>query len=485
MKDFGFIPEWSKSPDRATELGYFPASPVATVRESTFSDTIAGILGAAPTNDINRLRSAFMTETYFKDPEVAAEVWDAFRSTYIISGEKGAQSSGGEANEYLIPFHHAVIRRIEIEESRDWYRWYWMLMTDEQGAFDDQLHNRFVTQLTNEDPSNLLEKLVINAADKLDDTTTTNSREPTAIPPLLPSLANAFREDLRTWLDLRPEESLSRWMQELRDIMCFHYMVYFIQLSKSLQEEYTTIENQLPLDDDETVAFKHTVDPIYYGLAHEQAAGTRPYATEWDEGGIGRAIYDSWGRLVVQRHLMEEAHRDENDVEPGAYTLTAAIREFTPEAKASVIDSLKNELPADQQTKIADDLSLPTFALQFAATVRRYYTNMGSSKRSQTAYTGGYNAIRQLGSGVDQEFIEARRRVGTISRLDRPGIRLLARVFEEQSGDGHIDGFWRYLRERGSQLDHKSKRELIKELDDMGMIEKRSDGEEAIYVQTI
>jgi DNA phosphorothioation-dependent restriction protein DptG len=274
-------------------------------------------------------------------------------------------------------------------------------------------------------------------------------------------------------------------MQELRDIICFHYMTYFIQIATSLQREYNAIEDQLPLDEDYQVAFEHTVQPIFYGLAHEKASGTRRYTTEWDEGKIERAIYDSWGRLVVQRNLTEVAHDDETSVEPGAYTLTAAINSFDLQTKEIAIQKLTNEFPEDQQEDVPDDLSLAEFALRFAPTVRRYYTNMGSRKQSQTAYTLGYNAVLQLGKGVDREFIETRQRVGTISRLDRPGLRLLARLFEEESGDGHIEELWYYLRQRGIQLDHQSRQELIAELGDMGMIKKRSDGEEAIYVQTI
>jgi len=124
-------------------------------------------------------------------------------------------------------------------------------------------------------------------------------------------------------------------------------------------------------------------------------------------------------------------------------------------------------------------------AIRFVETVRRYYTNMGQTESSQTAHTLGYNAVEQLGKGVDREFIESRRGVGKISRLDRPGVRLFARLFEQYSADGHIDGLWRYLRRRGIKLDHQSKQAMVRQLESMGMIEKRSDGEEAIYVQTI
>jgi len=488
MKAFDFVPEWSKSPDRATTLGFFPASPAGTVREATFSETISGILGADPDYSLRSFRSAFLTDTAFEDPDTAFETWDAFSSTYVTTGEKGTR--GGSENEYLLPFHHSVIRRIQVDESRNWYRWYWLLMTKESGEYATELHEDFVLLIVNEAPSNVVEELAIRAAKRLDDIGSQanqdrSSREPEAIIPLLPSLGETFRKDLRTWLDMRNEESLSRWMAELRDIVCYHYMTYIIQVSLSLQSEYATIEQAIPIDDGEKVDFEHTVTPIYYGMASEQASGNRPFANEWGKKNIERAIYDSWGRLVVQRVILEETADTSTATPEGAFTLADAINEFDSEAKKRIIRSLIAEFPASQQDKVPDDISLPEMAVRFAETVRRYYTNMGRSASSQTAHTLGYNAVEQLGQGIDREFIEARQRVGKVSRLDRPGTRLFARIFEKQSPDGHIDSLWRYLRDRGIRLDHQSKREMIRQLESMEMIEKRSDGEEAIYVQTI
>jgi DNA phosphorothioation-dependent restriction protein DptG len=488
MKPFDFIPDWNRSPDRATTLGYFPASPSGTVREATFSETIAGILDAEPEHSLTKFRSSFICQPSIGDVDVGFELWDAFTSTYVTTGEKG--TLGGDENRYLIPFHHSVIRRIAVDEGRNWYRWYWMLMTDEAGDFDQSLHSAFVNQLTDEEPSNLVEEFAISAAEDLDNQVGGNQQtlgkaDPLTIPPLFPSLAEAFRDDLRTWLEMRDEESLSRWMQELRDIVCFHYMTYFIQISRSLQAEYAAIENQLPIEEGDEVAFEHEVQPVFYGLAEEQASGTRPFTTEWKEEKIERAIYDSWGRLVVQRNILEEAADESTKTPAGAYTLTDAINTFDEDSKQRIVAALIEEFPEDQREQVPDDLPLSEMAIRFAETVRRYYTNMGRTESSQTAYTLGYRAVKQLGKGIDREFIESRQRVGKISRLDRPGVRLFARLFEQYSTDGHIDGLWRYLRQRGIQLDHQSKQATVKQLESMGMIEKRSDGEEAIYVQTI
>lgn len=482
MRDFGFVPDWGQtdpSPERKSERGYFPVSPVATVREATFSETIAGLLGADPSHSIEDLREQFIQNSELGQGEEASEVWDAFHSSYITTGRRGARRSSGSANEYLIPFHHEVIRRIQVGESRGWRRWFWMLMTDGDGDYATELHDEFIEILTIENPSNLIEKLAVDAAKELDTETDETTLEPTPIRPLIPELSTSLQQDLRAWIRIRPEESLSRWMQGLRDILCFHYMTYFIQAAKSLRKEYEHVENGT------CESFEHSISPIYYGLADETATGTRPFATEWDNGGIQRALYDSWGRLVVQRHIIDEAYADESSVDPRPFTLSEALCEFSQESKDRIVESLTNEFPEHQQEDVPEGLDLVEFAPRFVETVRRYYTNQGSSKQSQTAYTGGYFAVKQLGQGVDRRFIETRGAGGTISSLDKPGLRLLARLFETQTEDGHIDGFWLYLRNRGIRLDKDTRERLIAQLDYMGMLQKRSDGEEAIYVQTI
>lgn len=490
-RGFGFVPNWGSSnraPSRICREAYFPSSPAGTVRESTFAETIAGTLGADPSHEFDDLKDTFYELDVFADSELAAEeVWNAFNAMYVTSGKKGVRSSSAEAQDYMIPFHYEPIQRITIKESRNWHRWYWMLMTDSDGDFNDSLHKLFLDTITEEKASNLVEQLVIEAAVQLDggeneqatEATEDDTRLQESIPPLIPQCAESFQKDLQTWLDLREEESLARWMQELRDIVCFHYMMYYIQLSMSLAAEYNAVQEGT---EDE---FTHCLEPIYFGLADETAAKARPFATEWEEREIKRAIYDSWGRLAVQRHLIETLQEVNHSLPTELYTLHEAVNEFPDDIKQAVVENLMAEFPDDQQPELSDKTNLREIAPKFSYAVRRYYTNKGSSESSQTAFTLGFNAVYQLGRGVDREFLERRRRVGTLAVLDRASIRLFARLFEAQYQEGHIREFWHYLRNRGIRLDDRSQNKLVQMLDEMGMVQKQSDGEEAVYVRTI
>lgn len=493
MSEFDFVPNWSRSnraPDRSNERAYFPSSPFGTLREATFSETLAGVLGADPSHNPDDIEDAFFEVPVFDDAgkEVAKTLWDAFRASYFITGKKGVRSSGAQARDHILPFHPMVAINIEVDQPRQWYRWYWLLMTDgEDDGINERLHRRFVETLTQIEPSNLVESLVVEAIEAASDGDVALPESETVgdadmieqdgITPLLPALSEVFQADLRAWLELRRQESSSLWMQGLRDIFCFHYMMYFLQTAQTLHEEYANIADGPPYD------HEFEVEPVHFGTAGETAAQSRNFATAWDDEELGRALYDSWGRLAVMSHIVDIALDPETPVESMPHTLTDALNEFPPDLQEEVITRLLDELPADQRPE--GNYDLPEVALAFSRLVRRYYENQGKSPSSQTAFTGGFRALYQLGRGNEPQFIERRRRVGTILRLDRSGLRMFSRLFDQQNEQGHIDSFWAYLRRRGIVFDHQSKQAVITQLEEMSLLQKQSDSGEAMYVEAI
>lgn len=486
MRGFGFVPDWgpgNPAPSRTNENAFFPVSLSATVREATYSETLSGILGVDPGHSLEDLREALgELHTLAEDERTTEELWIAFKSGYTTSGSTySASASGGE---YLIPFHRAVAAAIEVEQGRRWWRLYWLLITDGSGTVDTDLHDRFINVLYEMEPSNLLEQLIIDAIKQLDGVELASNPDEvladdiyTPIMPLVPGCAEAFREDLRAWLELRDSESTSRWMRGLRDILCYHYMMYVIQVAVNLAEEYEAIESG------DTDVHDFTREPIYFGLENETASQSRRFATTWKEDGISRAMYDSWGRLAVLNHIVEVALDEETPVESRPYTLSEAINEFPTEVQQTVVKRLLDELPDEQRPD--EEFDLDEAAIRFSHAVRRYYENMGKTRSAQTAWSAGENSVIDLGRGAERQFIERRQRVGTILRFDRAGLRLFARMFNVQHERGHIDEFWRYMRGRGAEFDRRSREELIEQLEGMGLLQKQSDSGEAMYVETV
>lgn len=483
MRGFGFVPNWSSGPGRTNEQAYFPVSLSATVREATFSETLSGILGADPTHSVEELREAVLgLRTLSGEEQTAEELWEAFTAGYTTSSS--TYGSSASEREYLIPFHRAVALAIKVEQGRRWWRLYWLLMTDDSGDVDNELHEEFVEALYELDSSNLLEELIITAINNLEGVTTSSDPEDLLdedryhpILPLVPDCSESFRDDLQAWLDLRTSESTSRWMRGLRDILCYHYMMYVIQVAITLDEEYEAIEAG------ETDEVDFSLRPVYFGLANETASKSRRFATEWKEDGLSRAMYDSWGRLAVLNHVVEVGLSEETPVESKPYTLSEAIETFPETVQQLVIERLLNEFPDDQRPD--GDFELGEAAIRFSHAVRRYYENMGKTRSSQTAWSAGENSVIDLGRGTTRQFIERRQRVGTILRFDRAGLRLFARLFDAQRERGHIDEFWSFMRARGAEFDRRSRQELIDQLEGMGLLQKQSDSGEAMYVETV
>jgi|GEM_PF-2367351 len=486
--EFDFVPEWGSSnpaPSRTIKEAYFPVSISATVREATFSETLTGILGANPNHEVSDLKAAFLElpELQGKD-QTAEELWSAFVTSYGVSAEGFGASDADSDPDYIIPFHKDIATSIKIGQ-RNWGRLYWLLMTDPDQGIDEDLHAQFVEALFDTPPSNLLEQLVIDAINNMRDTTpdpnaghAVESHDLYAIPPLVPGCAEAFRDDIRAWLELQSTESSSSWMQGLRDILNYHYMMYVIQVAVALQDEYNHIAKEEP-----PYEYTFNLTPIPFGLASERASRSREFVRVWKENGISRALYDSWGRLAVMRHIVEGGTEGNRGVMDGAFTLTAALNEFSDDLQQEIVNRLLAEYPEDQRPD--GEYELAETALNFSHTVRRYYENMGRTPSSQTAYSAGENSVRDLGQGTDRQYIERRRGAGTILRLDRGSLRLFARLFDATRERGHIDEFWEYMRQRGIRFDRRSKQELIDQLEGMGLLQRQSDSGEAMYVETI
>ena len=188
--------ELGRQISRVIEDGFFPTSPAATLRESIFSEILAGVLGASPTTqDLDELREAFESHDAVDDAALADEVWDVFLATYTTTGERGAR--GKKAKRYVIPFHPTIAKCIEPHETRNWGEWYRMLMTSgDPPSFEQELHEEFVERLDALEPSNLFEQVFVDVARNLG----FEEEGETATQPLRPYVddcARVFQNDLR------------------------------------------------------------------------------------------------------------------------------------------------------------------------------------------------------------------------------------------------------------------------------------------------
>jgi DNA phosphorothioation-dependent restriction protein DptG len=454
---------------RVIDDGFFPTSPAATLREAIFAEILAGVLGSSPTtNEMDEIQATFEAHDAVSD-EVAEQAWDVFKATYTTTGARGAR--GKKAKRYVIPFHPTIAEHIQPHETRNWGQWYRMLMTaGDPPKFNQDLHEDFVSRLEELEPSNLFEKVFVDVAAKIE---TDDVGEPATEPlrPYVNDCAEAFQDDLRRWLQ-DEYDSPSNWLGSTKDLFCFHFMMYYVQLALNLEREFSTLA-------DDRQEYTPDTLPVYFGMWDEKASKDRQFSQEWydrDRRGIQGHVYDSWGRLSVL-NVIAEVVNEETEYDLAALTLSEATR-LPDETRQKCIEKLRRYVNDAEQLD-----TLPEAAQAMTQTVRSYYE--GKKKSNQTPISMGVNVVRQLGDGGERKYWRTQRKVGPTFRLNRGALRFFARLFAMDEDDTHYDEFVSYLERRGIYLDSQSDNRALEELDEMGMIDRQSDSGGAVYVRSL
>jgi DNA phosphorothioation-dependent restriction protein DptG len=455
---------------RVVDDGFFPTSPAATLREAIFSEILAGVLGASPsTSDLDDIRDVFEAHNAIED-EISGQVWDVFEATYTTTGSRGAR--GKKAKRYVIPFHPVIAEHIQPHETRNWGRWYRMLMTSGSPAeFNTKLHERFVSRLQGLEPSNLFERVFVDIAKQIE-TERVGAPATKPLRPYVDDCARAFQDDLDRWL-ADEYDSPSNWLQSTRDLFCFHFMMYYVQLALNLDEEFRRLSEEPDRD------FSPEIKPLHFGMWDEKASKDREFSNEWydrDRRGVEGHIYDSWGRLAVL-NIIAEVVKEETEHDRIALTLSEAT-DLSKDLRRQCIEQIATYLDTTPE-----GLTLPEAANSMTKVVQDYYEDKKQS--NQTPISMGVNVVRQLGDGGERKYWRTQRKVGPTFRLSRGALRFFARLFAMNEDDTHYDEFVRYLRERGIFLDSKSENRALEELDEMGMIDRQSDSGGAVYVRSL
>lgn len=465
-------PALETSVSRVIDGAIFPTSPAATLREAIFSEILARVLGADPSiGSLDEFYELVNDHVEFDAEKDYQNAIDVFESTYTTTGERGAR--GKKAKRYIVPFHPAVAECIKPEETRNWGKWYQMLMTTEEEGFNRRLHERFVERLRELDTSNLFEEVFVNVArEHAAEQTESTQLEP--IRPYINDSSRVFQRDLDAWL--RDDvDSPSNWLQSTRDLFCFHFMMYYINLAVNLRREFESVAG-------EEVEFEPEIVDTHFGLWAERATGDRRFAGEWRERsgvGIERDIYDSWGRLAVLNVISETVGGESNGGNLDTVTLTEAIQ-LPEKTRMRCVKAIESHFAEPSRRPESD---LVTSAQRLATAVREDYEDR--SRSNQTPITMGINVVRQLGDGSDRRFWRTQRKIGPTLRINRSALRFLARLFTLGHDDVHFDRFISYLERRGVYFDTQSETRALKELEEMGMIDRQSDSGGAVYVRSI
>ncbi len=467
------IPAIETKSSRVIKGSLFPTSPAPTVRETIFSEILSSVLGADPPVDsVDDFYEKVAENGPFDNETDVNEAWKIFSATYTTSGARGAR--GKKAKQYMVPFHPSIPKCIKPEETRNWGKWYTMLMTSEDRKFNTSLHKQFVERLENQRPSNIFEQVFVDVAEKIADGSH-DKNDPTPIRPYVSDVSKAFQTDLRAWLQ-DEHDSPSNWLQSARDLFSLHFMIYYIQLAINLRLEFQHLANN------RSEPYQPEIIDTYFGLWNEPASQNRRFSQEYrqrDGDGIERDIYDSWGRLTALSIIAKTVKESDYETDNKAFTLSEAIR-LPEDLKLSCAEEIENHFPEEDRLAEPD---LVVSSRRLTKALRSDYEQRTTS--NQTPITAGLNVIRQLGDGKERKYWRTQSGVGPTLRLNQAALRFLARLFILAEDDMHYDMFIQYLEKRGLYLDSESQSLALDELEEMGMIDRQSDSGGAVYVRTI
>lgn len=474
--DYEATRDFKGSINRVVDGAFFPTSPAATLRESIFSEIIAGVLGVSPeTEDLDDLKDAIQAHEAIQGDEAKTEkAWSVFVESYTTTGSRGAR--GSAAKRYVLPFHPEIAKSIKPKETRNWGKWYRMLMSSgSPPVFNQELHASFVDRLESMEPSNLFEQIIVEAAADLNQSTGGDTEtEPDPIRPYVEASADRFQEDLAVWLE-DDYDSSTNWLQATKDLFCFHFMMYYLQLSLNLRKEFQAVDPAME------ESYHPQIKPIYFGLWDEPASRDRRFSKEWrerEDRGLKRFVYDSWPRLNVVNQINGVIEESAISTDRETYSLSEAVAELPAKTHASSTRAIAEFAGFD-----AGSVSLPEASTSLVRAIRNYYED--KSKANQTPISMGVNVIRQLGEGQQCRYYRTQRRVGPTLRLNRSALRFFARLFAMNNDERHYDQFQTYLNRRGVYMDSQSQDIALDELDEMGLIDRQSDSGGAVYVRAI
>ena len=484
MEDDSYLT--GNAPWRTIPEGIFPSSARPSRREGIFSEILATALTADPSLKYTDLKTKFRegSEDWLGETIDANDVLDVLDEKYGTAPD----SDSSDEIDGLLPFHPIIAAHIEPPNTFQWGRWYEMLLTNDEGQFQEHIHRSFHSQLAGISTSNVFEELFkefvldlrdgVGLADVEDTLTELDPRRC-----YLPSLATKFQQDLETWSKM-DEIQGSHWLASVRDLVCFYCMMYIIQMSVNLADEWTKFIDGTPPDE-----WDPDLSGIPFGIRSETAGNDREFRNIWfgspSVESLHDQIYESWPRLAATK-ILSEVLQEVRDEEKQVYTLLEArtLLKENDDWEMKAIEELLSYVDNSQYEEKPSNLEDTAETFEYA--VDMYYRNRSSN--DSAAITAGPGTIKQLGKSEERSFIETRSGVGTIMVLNEGSLALLARTFDNTEKRGNEDysykNFRKFLRDRGIHFDTKTQEAALDTLESMGLIKQESDSGESVNVRT-
>lgn len=464
---------------RTIKTGFFPGSPITANIFSIYSSVFSNIVGKKVREKdydeiFKRFKDTFLEKAEGIDQENKELIWNAFKENYVEAGDPGG---GGGPKEHMKPFHTTIFSTIGATQDR-YFEFYNLLMTDECGHINTNLHQNLKDVMLNIESNNVFEDYFIQIAQTIGNDEVSN-RTIRPVKPLVDRCGLFFREDLETLLKLAPNPNspidrmtTKDWFESIGTLFIFSFLMYYIQLSINLKIDF----------DDDTENNNVICRNIVCGGWDEVSTSSRDFYYSWNQPShmnIENDVYNSHARLMFLKNANRYLYDNHVDQISDKYLplRLKEIQNFDDDVK----DGLIGFFSSTEYINDAYHTDLIDLAQDFVNKVNHSFINLPENK--QSPFQNGVKVIKQLSKQIG--FMKTA--TGETFRLSNGLIKLFVTIFV--NSDTYemktFDNFIRFLEFRLISMDKKTIKWLEKNLDLMGLLEKQSDSGEATYVRKL
>ncbi|AWD68662.1 DNA phosphorothioation-dependent restriction protein DptG (plasmid) [Priestia megaterium] len=491
------LPSIQKEYHERTLDDIFPFSPVPLKREEMWAGIINKVLDSKAELSVKELLEQIPNHklvNYDNNIELKERLNILLEDLYLIESRS---SKSTKNTSYILPFHIDIIKNVKTGNIRKLDNLFRLLLIDENGSVASDIFEDLVNLLKNVESLTPLDNLILNV---LSDIKEQSKEQKKAYKyeydvqieggyQFVQKQGQLFRRDMRRIIEM--QVSNIEKIRYFTILIGIHFSLYLIRVNyfvddevqtffgaingkdvywKSITEHHIDFQNKIPftfrdlktpLTSNPVVLYREMQQKLYIGYINMVFIKM-----------LRRIAQPVLGKDATLKDIWFEMSNDEDFkiwIEYGMEMVTKSyleIGDLSSDDKEMLLKSKKN------------------WPECFHEAVKRHYARKKPSDRIPN--TTGYRIINHYTErGSSFSFLASKGGVGDYYAMGQELLILLVHLIVKQGDKISYKNFLKEIKEYGFVPESNAEPELLKKLDEVGLLQKFSDSGDAIYVRTI
>ncbi|GAB1779549.1 hypothetical protein PMEGAS67_50260 [Priestia megaterium] len=475
----------------------FPFSPVPLKREEMWAGIINKILDSKAELSVKELLEQIPSHklvNYDNNIELKERLDILLEDLYLI---KSRSNKSTKNTSYILPFHMNIIKNVKTGNIRKLDNLFRLLLIDENGNVAADIFEDLVDLLNSVDSLTPLDNLILNV---LSDITNQSKEQKKTYKynydvqieggyPFVQKQGQLFRRDMRRIIEMHV--SNIEKIRYFTILIGIHFSLYLIRVNyfvddevqtffdaingkkvhwKSITEHHTGFQNKLPftfrelktpLTSNPVVLHREMQQKLYIGYINMVLIKM-----------LRRIAQPVLGKDATLKDIWSKMSNDEEFKVWIEYGMEMVTKSYLD------IADLSSE---DKEMLLKSKKSWPEC---FYEAVKRHYARKKPGDRIPN--TTGYRVISHYTErGSSFSFLATKGGVGDYYAMGQELLILLVHLIVKQGDKISYKNFLKEIKEYGFVPENNAEPELLKKLDEVGLLQKFSDSGDATYVRTI